>query len=126
MRRKKLSWTRKAAIDARGAARHAGRAAVDSELDPGDLVAHHGLVVHGSAPNLSDALRTTCIIQYAAADALAYTAPVIDSVHRNRMVRGEPPRFARVEAGTIELPPDFSAGYGGIYSLQQPVRAAGG
>ena len=92
--------------------------AVGSELDPGDIVAHHGLVVHGSSPNLSDELRTTFIIQYAAADAFAYTAPVIDSRHRNRMVRGEPTRFARVEAGRIELPPDFSAGYSGIYTLQ--------
>lgn len=92
--------------------------AEDSELDPGDIVAHHGLTVHGSGPNLSDAMRTTLIIQYAAADAFAYTAPVIDSRHRNRMVRGQPARYARVEAGLIELPPDFSAGYSSIYSLQ--------
>lgn len=92
--------------------------AIDSELDPGDVVAHHGLVVHGSAPNDSDQLRSTWIIQYAAADAFAYTAPVIDSIHRNRMVHGEPATHARVEAGMIELPPDFSTGYGGIYSLQ--------
>ena len=91
---------------------------VDNELDPGDIVAHHGLVVHGSSQNRSDDLRTTYIIQYAAADALAYTAPVIDSRHRNLMVRGEPATHARVEAGVIELPPDFSAGYSGIYSLQ--------
>jgi hypothetical protein len=56
----------------------------------------------------------------AAADAFAYTAPVIDSRHRNRMVRGEPARHARVEAGVVELPPDFSAGYSGIYALQGP------
>jgi len=93
-------------------------AAEDSEVDPGDVVAHHGLVVHGSAPNPSPDIRTTWIIQYAAADAFAYTAPVIDSRHRNRMVRGEPARHARVEAGVIELPPDFSAGYSSIYSLQ--------
>jgi ectoine hydroxylase-related dioxygenase (phytanoyl-CoA dioxygenase family) len=93
---------------------------VDNELDPGDVVAHHGLVVHGSSPNLSEAIRTTDIIQYAAADAFAYTAPVIDSRHRNRMVRGAPARHARVEAGEIELPPDFSAGYSSIYSLQAP------
>ena len=92
--------------------------AVDSELDPGDIVAHHGLVVHGSSPNLSDAMRTTYIIQYAAADAFAYTAPVIDSRHRNWMVRGAPARHARVEAGTIELPPDFAAGYSSIHSIQ--------
>ncbi len=95
--------------------------AEDNELDPGDVVAHHGLVVHGSSPNLSDDIRTTYIIQYAAADAFAYTAPVIDSRHRNRMVRGEPARHARVEAGMIDLPPDFSAGYSGIYALQEPA-----
>jgi ectoine hydroxylase-related dioxygenase (phytanoyl-CoA dioxygenase family) len=95
-----------------------------SEVDPGDLVAHHGLSVHASAPNHSDALRTTYIIQYVAADAFAYTAPVIDSRHRNQMVRGEPPRYARVEAGVIELPPDFSAGYSSIYSLQEDDSSA--
>ena len=94
------------------------RRAVYSELDPGDVVAHHGLSLHSSSQNSSDDLRTTYIIQYAAADAFAYTAPVIDSRHRNAMVRGRPATHARVEAGTIELPPDFSAGYSGIYSLQ--------
>jgi ectoine hydroxylase-related dioxygenase (phytanoyl-CoA dioxygenase family) len=94
------------------------RRVVSNELDPGDIVAHHGLSLHGSSQNLSNELRTTYIIQYAAADAFAYTAPVIDSRHRNAMVRGKPATHARVEAGTIELPPDFSAGYSGIYSLQ--------
>ena len=94
------------------------RRAVYSELDPGDVVAHHGLSLHSSSQNSSDDLRTTYIIQYAAADAFAYTAPVIDSRHRNAMVRGRPATHARVEAGMIELPPDFSAGYSGIYTLQ--------
>jgi hypothetical protein len=35
------------------------------------------------------------------------------------MVRGEPARHARVEQGVIELPPDFSAGYTGIFTLQE-------
>jgi ectoine hydroxylase-related dioxygenase (phytanoyl-CoA dioxygenase family) len=94
------------------------RNVVNNELDPGDLVAHHGLSVHGSSQNRSSELRTTYIIQYSAADAFAYTAPVIDSRHRNAMVRGKPATHARVEAGSIELPPDFSAGYSGIYTLQ--------
>lgn len=94
------------------------RRAVYSELDPGDVVAHHGLSLHSSSQNSSGDLRTTYILQYAAADAFAYTAPVIDSRHRNAMVRGRPATHARVEAGMIELPPDFSAGYSGIYSLQ--------
>ena len=95
------------------------RQVVDNELDPGDIVAHHGLSLHGSSQNSSDDLRTTYIIQYAAADAFAYTAPVIDSRHRNVMVRGRPATHARVESGMIELPPNFSAGYSGIYSLQK-------
>jgi ectoine hydroxylase-related dioxygenase (phytanoyl-CoA dioxygenase family) len=94
------------------------RQVVNNELDPGDIVAHHGLSLHGSSQNRSDDLRTTYIIQYAAADAFAYTAPVVDSRHRNAMVRGRPATHARVESGIIELPPDFSAGYSGIYSLQ--------
>ena len=94
------------------------RQVVNNELDPGDIVAHHGLSLHGSSQNRSDDLRTTYIIQYAAADAFAYTAPVVDSRHRNAMVRGRPATQARVESGMIELPPDFSAGYSGIYTLQ--------
>jgi ectoine hydroxylase-related dioxygenase (phytanoyl-CoA dioxygenase family) len=92
---------------------------VDNEFDPGDIVAHHGLAVHGSSANRSSAVRTTYIVQYVAADAFAYIAPVIDSRHRNRMVRGEPARHARVEQGVIELPPSFSAGYTGIFTLQE-------
>lgn len=93
-------------------------AAEFNEADPGDVLAHHGLVVHGSEANRSDELRTTLIVQYAAADAFAYTAPVIDSIHRGLMVRGQPATHARVEAGFVELPPDFSRGYSSIYSHQ--------
>jgi ectoine hydroxylase-related dioxygenase (phytanoyl-CoA dioxygenase family) len=45
--------------------------AEESEVDPSDVVAHHGLAVHGSPPNHFDAMRTTYIIQHAAADAFA-------------------------------------------------------
>jgi ectoine hydroxylase-related dioxygenase (phytanoyl-CoA dioxygenase family) len=90
-----------------------------NEAEPGDVLAHHGLVVHGSEANLSPDIRSTLIIQYAAADAMAYTAPVIDSMHRNWMVRGAPPTHARVEAGIVELPPDFSRGYSSIYAHQE-------
>lgn len=93
-------------------------AAEFNEADPGDVLAHHGLVVHGSEANRSDEIRTTLIVQYAAADAFAYTAPVIDSIHRGLMVRGRPATHARVEAGVVELPPDFSRGYSSIYSHQ--------
>ena len=98
------------------------RRVVNNEAEPGDIIAHHGISVHGSSQNTSDELRTTYIIQYAAADAFAYTAPVIDSKHRNAMVRGTPATHARIEAGVIELPPDFSAGYSGIYTLQDAPK----
>ena len=90
--------------------------------DPGDVLAHHGLTVHGSPANNTKDTCITLTIQFAAADAFAYTAPVIDSRHRNRMVRGEPARFARLEAGVIELPPDFSAGYTSLFSNQDRAK----
>lgn len=96
--------------------------AVYVECAPGDVQAHHGLMVHASAPNPTDNICTTLTIQYAAADAFAYTAPVIDSRHRNQMVRGEPPRTARLEAGTIELPPDFTAGYKSLFASQDDAK----
>lgn len=94
------------------------------ECGPGDVQAHHGLMVHASAPNPTPDLCTTLTIQYAAADAFAYTAPVIDSIHRNRMVRGEPSSVARVEAGVIELPPDFSGGYKSLFASQDAAGKA--
>lgn len=94
------------------------------EMAPGDVLLHHGLMVHGSAPNPTDELIISFTIQYAAADAFAYTAPVIDSSERNRMVRGAPARFARLEAGLVELPPDFSAGYTSLFDNQDKAQAS--
>ena len=34
------------------------------------------------------------------------------------MVRGEAAKRARVEAMTVELPPDFSAGYASLFTNQ--------
>ncbi|RDD60934.1 phytanoyl-CoA dioxygenase family protein [Ferruginivarius sediminum] len=96
--------------------------AVDLEAEPGDVIIHHGLAVHGSKPNPTDSLVTTLTIQYAAADAFAFTAPVIDSIHRNAMVRGEPASHARLVAGDIELPPDFSGGYKSLFASQDEAK----
>jgi len=95
------------------------------ECEPGDIILHHGLIVHGSAPNASDRPAITFTAQYAAADSFAYTAPVIDSRHRNWMVRGAPARRARVEAMDVELPPDFSAGYTSLFTNQDKAASAG-
>ena len=97
--------------------------AVDLEAKPGDIIVHHGLAVHGSEPNRTDALAATLTIQYAAADAFAFTAPVIDSIHRNAPVRGEPAHHARLIAGNVELPADFSPGYKSLFASQD--EAAG-
>jgi hypothetical protein len=98
--------------------------AEDVECEPGDVILHHGLIVHGSAPNGSDSPAITFTAQYAAADAFAYTAPVIDSKHRNWMVRGAPSKHARVEAMDVELPPDFSAGYTSLFTNQDKAESA--
>ena len=98
--------------------------AVYVECAPGDIQVHHGLMVHASAPNPTDELCVTLTIQYAAADAFAYTAPVIDSIHRNAIVRGTPSRVARLEAGIVELPPDFSAGYRSLFASQDEAGKA--
>ncbi len=94
------------------------------ECEPGDIILHHGLTVHGSAPNATGSPAVTFTAQYAAADAFAYTAPVIDSPHRNWMVRGEAAKRARVEAMTVELPPDFSAGYTSLFTNQDQAAPA--
>lgn len=98
--------------------------AIAADLVGGAVKFYHSKINFKMPAGGSDAMRTTYIIQYAAADAFAYTAPVIDSRHRNRMVRGEPARYARLEAGMVELPPDFSAGYSSIYSLQEPGKSS--
>ena len=98
--------------------------AEDVECEPGDIILHHGMTVHGSASNAGDRPAITFTAQYAAADSFAYTAPVIDSRHRNWMVRGEPARQARVEAMTVELPPDFSAGYTSLFTNQDKAASA--
>lgn len=88
------------------------------DCEAGDAILHHGLSVHGSVANLSEEPVVTFTAQYAAADAMAYTAPVIDSLHRNWMVRGEPAKYSRVEAMNVQLPPDFSQGYTSLFTNQ--------
>ncbi len=92
--------------------------------EAGDVLLHHGLTVHGSEPNRTGEEVVTFTAQYAAADAFAYTAPVIDSRHRTWMVRGAPAKRARLEAMDVELPPDFSAGYTSLFSNQDKAEAS--
>ncbi|MEQ8440520.1 MAG: phytanoyl-CoA dioxygenase family protein [Alphaproteobacteria bacterium] len=88
------------------------------ECEAGDAIIHHGLSVHGSVANMTEEPVVTFTAQYAAADAMAYTAPVIDSIHRNWMVRGRPATHARVEEMVVQLPPDFSGGYTSLFTNQ--------
>ena len=81
--------------------------------------------MHGFNANLFGAVRTTYIVSYGAADTFAYTAPVNDSCHCNRMVRGESARNKRVEQGKIELSPTLNAGCAGIFTLFRLIRRSG-
>lgn len=90
------------------------------ELRAGDVSIHHCIAVHGSSRNTSPKQRRLLINQYAAADAMALTYNTSTTQYDGHIVAGEPSRFARMEAGLVLLPPDFSKqGYRSVFSLQQ-------
>ena len=83
------------------------RRSVPVEGRAGDVCFIHTWVMHGSSPNLTDWPRRLLICDYTAADAFWITPPMVPSIYSGRMIRGEPARFARLKAGTIELPPRY-------------------
>ena len=74
----------------------------------GDACFMHTWCVHGSEANRSDAPRRLLICDYAAADARPLMAPQMASDHSGRVVRGRATRVVRLEAGLLELPPNYA------------------
>jgi ectoine hydroxylase-related dioxygenase (phytanoyl-CoA dioxygenase family) len=64
----------------------------------------HTKLAHGSEPNRSDRSRGLYICVYTAADAVPIARNPMPSTHEGEIVRGKPARFARLQAGQIELP----------------------
>ena len=71
----------------------------------GSITIHNCRTVHGSRKNQSKSPRPLLLNAYAAADAMPYTV--------------NPARWARHDAGTCLISPDWSKGYTSIFSLQQ-------
>ncbi len=75
----------------------------------GSVCLMHTKLLHGSEPNRSDGARALFICVYSAADAMPLTRSPLPNRFEGRIVRGNASRFARVDPGTVELPPDYRA-----------------
>ncbi|MGE0222166.1 MAG: phytanoyl-CoA dioxygenase family protein [Acetobacteraceae bacterium] len=70
----------------------------------GSVCLMHTKLAHGSAANAGDKSRGLYICVYSAADAVPIAPNPMPSTHEGEIVRGQPARFARLTAGTVELP----------------------
>ena len=75
----------------------------------GSICLMHTMLLHGSEPNRSQSARTLYICVYSAADAVPLSRSPLPNRFEGRVVRGNPSRFARIDPGTVELPPDYRA-----------------
>lgn len=75
----------------------------------GSVCLMHTKLLHGSEPNRSDGARALFICVYSAADAMPLTRSPLPNRFEGRIVRGTASRFARVDPGAVELPPDYRA-----------------
>lgn len=75
----------------------------------GSVCLMHTKLLHGSEPNRSTGARALYICVYSAADALPLTRSPLPNRFEGRIVRGNASRFARIDPGTVELPPGYRA-----------------
>ncbi len=75
----------------------------------GDVCLMHTKLLHGSEPNRSAGPRALYICVYSAADAMPLARSPLPNRFEGRIVRGKASRVARVDPGTVELPPDYRA-----------------
>ena len=71
----------------------------------GSITIHNCRTVHGSAPNRSDRQRPLLLQTYAAADAFPYTTIHAGSPKGDRLIRGEPARWARHDPRPCQVGP---------------------
>jgi ectoine hydroxylase-related dioxygenase (phytanoyl-CoA dioxygenase family) len=70
----------------------------------GSVCLMHTKLLHGSAANASDQPRGVYICVYTAADGVPIACNPMPSLNEGRIVRGSEARFARLQAGLVELP----------------------
>jgi len=82
----------------------------------GSITVHNCRTVHGSAPNHSERQRPLLLQTYAAADAFVYTDIVRRSPHGDRLIRGQPARWARHDPRPCQVGPSRART---IFEVQQ-------
>lgn len=70
----------------------------------GSVCLMHTKLAHGSEPNRSNRPRPLYICVYTAADAFPLWKNPMPNTHEGEILRGKKSRFARMQAGVIELP----------------------
>jgi len=85
----------------------------------GSITIHNCRTIHGSKPNSGDAGRPLLLNVYAAADAFSYTFNPLRSKYDQAVVRGQAAKWARHDPRPCLIPPDWSGGYGSIFTTQQ-------
>lgn len=84
----------------------------------------HTKLAHGSAANAGDKPRGLYICVYSAADAIPIARNPMPSTHEGDIVCGKPARFARLQAGRIELPQQPKSASFFTVQGQKSARAA--
>lgn len=75
----------------------------------GSVCLMHTKLLHGSEPNQSQSARALFICVYSASDAVPLTASPLPNRFEGHVVRGRASRFARIDPGSVELPPAYRA-----------------
>ena len=89
----------------------------------GSITIHNCRTAHASEPNLSPIGRPLLLHTYSSGDAFPYTVNPIPSPHSGEMIRGSRPRWANHDPRPCIVPPDWSGGYGSIFSNQEKSAA---
>ncbi len=93
----------------------------------GSITLHHGHIVHGSAPNVSDRDRRMLFYEMMAADAF----PIMGSMTRfesieeydTRMLCGKPTLTPRLRDVSVRIPqPQPRKEYGSLYEIQKGLK----
>ena len=85
----------------------------------GSLTIHNCRTVHGSKLNESPNGRPLLLYAFSSADAMPYTGNPIRSSHDQEIIRGKRALMAHHDPRPCWLPPDWSGGYGSIFTHQQ-------
>jgi ectoine hydroxylase len=85
----------------------------------GSITIHNCRTVHGSPANNSDVGRPLLLYTFSSADSFAYTPNPIPSPKSGAIVRGQRAEFSNHDPRPCLMPPDWSAGYTSIFSVQE-------